>query len=316
MWCVIYGHTINVLLCGAPHPPVWLHTFVRTFDMPFFMVLSGYFLKKSLEKREWWVVFANRITMIFVPIAVWTLLTCHVSYTMYYFLWAVLISSLICIAGNRMLAWAPKRPREPLELLLYICVAVLLHVVKVPWNLFYLFPFFVFGYYMRDVKFELSRRALCVMGCVFVVLLCFWKPSYTPWNMGALAWKDSPAAMLIYGYRFLLGIVGVCVMAKAFDMARIFLSDDSFLVRMLTRFGRETLALYILQSIAIERIVRVGCDVMYRHSGIVLTQSAVKLVGYAIAPVVSFLAMLGLAFATEKIKNAGGLKYMFGFKLQ
>ena len=176
MWCVVYGHMINVLLCGAPHPPVWLHTFVRTFDMPFFMVLSGYFLKNSLEKREWWEVFANRITMIFVPIAVWTLLTCHVSYTMYYFLWAVLISSLICIAGNKMLAWVPKKFRSPLELLLYIGVAVLLHAVKIPWNLFYLFQFFVFGYYMRNVRFELSRRALCAMCSVFVVLLCFWQP--------------------------------------------------------------------------------------------------------------------------------------------
>ena len=69
MWCAVYGHTVDALIAGN-HAPVWLHVFVRTFDLPFFMILSGYFLKKSLSKRSAWEVAVNRVSMIFLPIAV------------------------------------------------------------------------------------------------------------------------------------------------------------------------------------------------------------------------------------------------------
>lgn len=74
MWCVVYGHVINAILCGESHRPVWMHTFVRTFDLPFFMILSGCFLRKSLGRRGAFEVLANRMSMILAPIVVWTLI--------------------------------------------------------------------------------------------------------------------------------------------------------------------------------------------------------------------------------------------------
>ena len=315
MWCVVYGHIINVLLIGIPHPPICLHTFVRTFDMPFFMILSGYFLKKSLEKRSRWNVFINRVSMIFVPIVIWTLLFCRISFVMYYFLWAVLVSSIICIVGNKMSACLPGKIGRCLELLLYFAVVILLHAISIPWNLFYLFPFFVFGYYMRDVRFELTRRAYCIMGVVFVVLLCFWNTSYTPWHVGTLAWKENSAAVLVYVYRLMLGIIGVYVMAKFFDVIRNLLSDNSFIVQTVAGWGKETLSLYIMQSIVVEGIFKKACEIGCRHCLIDLSQTIVNLVGYVAAPILSFFAIGIMALVVRRVKCISMVRYAFGFKV-
>lgn len=143
MFCVIYGHMINALLSGTPHSPIWLHVFVRTFDMPFFMILSGYFLKRSLEKKK-----------------------------------------------------AP------------------------------------------------------------------------------------------------------------------------FVVRTITECGSETLALYILQSIVIERLLGMACNIAYKRYPVVLSNGVVNLVGYVIAPIMSFVAIVGLLHVIRCMRRTFLLKYAFGFKIR
>ena len=314
MWCVVYGHAVNTLLCGTSYAPVWLHTFVRTFDMPFFMVLSGCFLRKSLERRGAFDVFINRLSMILLPIAVWTLIRGHVVFVAYYFLWAVLMSSIVCIVGSCVASVLPGRGGRLVEFLFYVAVAVLLHVVELPWNLFYLFPFFVVGYY-ADGRFKVSRLGFCIVSAVFVVGLCFWNVSYRPWAVGALAWKDSSAAFVVYMYRFALGVAGVYVMAKVFDVIWGVVNNSvSAIAQMIAGWGRETLALYILQSIVVERIGTAICSAAYAHHPITLTQPVVNLIGYFIAPLLSALVIISLMFVTRKIKSLRILKYAFGFK--
>lgn len=260
MWCVVYGHTLNALLCGTAYAPIWLHTFVRTFDMPFFMILSGFFLRKSLAKRRAIDVFVNRLSMILVPIIVWTLLLARIDiFNRYYFLWAVLCSGIVCIVGHAAVQLLPSSIRQGLECLLYIGVIVLLHIFKVPWNMFYLFPFFVVGYYLRDVN--VDKKLGWIMSVVFIVGLCFYESAYTPWSIGAHAWRGNPNAFLIYGYRFILGIAGVCAMGMVFDAICKLCVDNSFFVRTVVSWGSETLALYILQTLCIE----IGLRLLLEH---------------------------------------------------
>ena len=318
MWCVVYGHMVDALLGGMCHATVWLHVFVRTFDLPFFMILSGYFLKKSLGRRCAWEVAINRISMIFIPIAVWTLLRGHLNVFCgtYYFLWAVLVSSLICVAGRFATSRLYSGIGRLLEAFLYLGVVVLLHFINVPWNLFYLFPFFVVGYYLSDVQFSLSRWCYFASAVVMVAGLCFWSPGYTPWDTGALAWKDDAAVIGVYLYRFILAVVGVFVMAKVFDVIRDLLGQDSIAVRSLLLAGRETLAIYILQSILVERIVRRGCGSLWAYLNSMPPQCVVNLVGYVVAPLVSFVFIVFIASLVRKIKDYRFLKYVFGFKVK
>ena len=49
MFSVILGHTFTAISVNS-----YLHIFIRSFDMPFFAFISGYFLRKSCKKREWY----------------------------------------------------------------------------------------------------------------------------------------------------------------------------------------------------------------------------------------------------------------------
>lgn len=317
MLCVIYGHTINSLLCGIQHSPIWLHTFARTFDMPFFMILSGYFLKKSLLKRSAWKVTINRISMIFVPIVIWTMLCGHINVFigMYYFLWAILAAGMICIVGFQLKCWLPSNIGQMVAIMFYVSIVIVLHLVKVPWNLFYLFPFFVVGYYVPDVNFRMSRLWLGSNMLLFVVCLCFWSGRYTPWYIGALAWREDLTVLCIYVYRFALGLIGVLVMMRLFDVLRNLLSRESYVVKVVTEAGQETLALYVLQLIFVENIIRRICGFIYSQYHIIIFPSGINLVGYVIAPLLSFFCMVLFLRIVQKMKSNWLFKYMFGFKI-
>ena len=313
MWSVVYGHTINALLCGIRHEPIWLHTFVRTFDMPFFMILSGFFLRRSLERRLAIDVFINRLSMIFVPIVIWTVLLARIDiFNRYYFLWAVLCSGILCIVGHSLTALLPSRIKN-LECFLYIAVIFLSHLFKVPWNMFYLFPFFVVGYYLRAVS--VNNKLSWVMSVAFITGLCFWNISYTPWSTIGVAWRDDPFNIWIYGYRFFLGVAGVCTIGKLFDAILRICSEDSFFVRSVSMWGRETLALYVLQTLCVEIVVGRLCGIFWRYCTISVPAAIIHLVGYLIAPALSFVVLIVLFIAIKKIKSTRALKYVFGFKV-
>lgn len=314
MWCVVYGHTINAFFSGIAHTPIWLHTFVRTFDMPFFMMLSGFFLRKSLAKRRAIDVFVNRLSMILVPIVVWTLLLARVDiFNRYYFLWAVLCSGFTCIAGHALTSYLPSRIMRVLECLLYIGVVVFFHAFRVPWNMFYLFPFFVVGYYLRDVNY--GKKLASIMAVVFIAGLCFWNADYTPWKIGALAWRDNAAAFLVYGFRFVLGISGVCAMGIVFDSIRRLCGEESFFVRVVVGWGRETLALYILQTLCVEIALRLLCEQFWRHCAISPSGAIMNLIGYLIVPALSFFLVVLLSMVVKRVKSTRLGKYAFGFKV-
>lgn len=316
MLCVVYGHAINSFLGPVQHSQLALHAFVRTFDLPFFMMLSGYFLKRSLERRSALNVALNRVSMILFPVAVWTLLSGHVAvHRMYYFLWAVFASGMICIVVGKVCSFAPERWMKTFEFVLYLLVTVLFHLVNVPWNLFYLFPFFAVGCLVRDATFKLPAGRYMIVAAVFVAGLCFWTTAWTPWRIGATAWGDNWRLIAVYVYRFALGVAGVFVMARVFDAIRNMCGEESFFARKVTECGSETLALYILQSIVVERIIGRLCVMAYGRSGIALPNELVNLVAYFIAPLFAFASLVVLLCAITRIRKLNVLRYAFGFKM-
>lgn len=316
MWCVVYGHSVDALCGGLPHSSVWLHSFVRTFDLPFFMVISGYFLKRSLERKTLCRVVIDRLTMLFVPIVVWTLLRGYfnVFSGMYYFLWAVLASSMICVVARCAASFFNNRMSKVLELSLLIAAILSLYIVKVPWNMFYLFPFFVVGYCLSDLRFDLSRKWLFFIFLVFSVGLCFWSPVYTPWHIGALAWKTNSWAYLVYAYRTILALAGIIVMSHVFRVIMLHLEGSPFVRHTLILGGAETLAIYILQAIVVERLIKKSCRIVIEHYDFPFSGDYINLIGYVIAPVVSFFVLWILLAVIRTVKKIPVIKYSFGFK--
>lgn len=215
MWGVIYGHMLAGINRTFDTGSSFLYAFLTIFDMPFFMILSGFFLKKSLSKKTVIELLRSRTTMIFVPIVIWTLIAGQWTIGRYYFLWAVYVSSLICIFTRILSSLFSNRLGKTVEYLVYVLFIAFTYFYYVPWNMFYLFPFFIVGYSLDNVSFKVKN--LKVAFFLFVIGLCFWTSEYRPWVMGWNAWNENPFAIVIYVYRFLLALLGVFVMANVFS---------------------------------------------------------------------------------------------------
>lgn len=312
MWGVIYGHTINALTSGVQHDGVILHTFIRIYDMPFFMFLSGFFMRKSLGKHGVKYQLVNRTSMILLPILIWTLPRLHFSYHDYYFLWAVYASSIVCIFTSFLTKKISQdKLRNIFELFTLIVVVVTLHLFYVPWNLFYLLPFFIVGYYVKRLDFAFPIKKLPSL--VFIIGLCFWSTRYTPWEIDALSWEQHPVNIIIYAYRFLLGILGIYIMGGILTKVYEISKNGGGII---TLCGKETLALYLLQGIVIERIL--NRIINYTETWLKIStypQVFLNLLGYVFAPVISFIVMVALYRCIIWMKNHHFTKKLFGFKL-
>ena len=316
IWGIIYGHGVDALWGGVAHNQVWLHTFVRTYDLPFFMLLSGYFLKRSLEKRGGWGALLNRVTMIVVPIVVWTLLrgVLNVFGGLYYFLWAVFWSALICMAvkilADLFLAWGGA-----VWCVVFTFVCVVLHLADIPYNMFYLFPFFAVGFMLHSVEIRFSAMAMTFLLAIFAVGLCFWSPQYTPWSVTGLAWKQDLGAIGVYCYRFVLALVGICIMMKVFGSLRSLIGVDSWLSNFISVSGKETLALYLMHIFLFSLLKRICSFAMPHIVEYVAIDNTENLIGYVIAPIVSFLTIFILMIIIRNLRTRRYLAWILGFKV-
>ena len=306
---VVYGHTITALWSGHSHQPVWLHTFVRTYDMPFFMLLSGWFFRKSLARAGLVKSLVNHVTMLFVPIVVWSLLrgVLNVFGGLYYFVWAVLACGVVCAITDYCTSRLKGCARLAAQSLALTAVAVLLHLFAVPWNLFYLFPFFAVGFMAPRLRFSFRESVEAVLFVCLVVGLCFWKSQYTPWTTGGEAWKVDGFAFVVYAYRFALALLGVHFVWKVFDSLRQSLGEGSWLVSVVVRSGRESLSIYLLHMFPL-RLIGKLCPQHPSFHGME------GLIGYVEAPMLAFVVVLGLLLFIRLVKSCRFTGWMLGFK--
>jgi len=314
IWGVVYGHVISVLLSGCTHDMVWLHAFVRTFDMPFFMILSGHFLRKSLCHNGCLRVMINRCTMILVPIVVWTLIRGRVNIfgEMYYFLWAVFVGSAICATVYAIGKAVPSAWACVVELSILGIAVVLTHLGEVPWNLFYLFPFFAVGYLAKQLPSRYPGWIEVVLLLLMIVGLCFWQVQYTPWNLTGVAWRTDATVIMIYVYRFFLGLLGVHIMWKVYVGLRKCLGEENAFVTLITTTGSKTLQIYILHILILSVVRRVIAVIPFPPALFANT----NIIGYVIAPLVSILIIVALLPAIELLKKLTLVKYSLGFKVK
>ena len=76
------------------------------------------------------------------------------------------------------------------------------------------------------------------------------------------------------------------------------------------------MALYILQTIVVEILLKKGVLFCYKLYHVGLSQSFVNIVGYLIAPAISFFIIMGLMVVIQKIKSVDMVKYAFGFRMK
>ena len=97
-------------------------------------------------------------------------------------------------------------------------------------------------------------------------------------------------------------------MWKVFDGVRYCLGEMSWFVKLITRTGTETLAIYIVHIILLSGLKR------FVPLMPVWALSNVNIVGYVMSPVIAILFIVILLSFIGLIKKLPLLKYCFGFK--
>ena len=73
IFCVLYGHSVSMI--NGLRDVTWqdsvVNVFVTTFEMPLFILISGYYLFFSLKKKPHFKVLCQRIVSIAIPLIIW-----------------------------------------------------------------------------------------------------------------------------------------------------------------------------------------------------------------------------------------------------
>lgn len=323
---VVYGHILNEFKLESG-VSFWLHTVIRTFDMPFFMIISGYLLSFSVQKYDPGKYILNKLSNILFPLVLFSgsaSLALDIIYGKvelsgilksvigYWFIWAILVFSIIFILlyqiKNRFLYYS-----------LALTVGVLFHLIPTQydiWNLSYVYPFYYIGFHLPGIVRKIDeryRRSGQLVGVgIFVVLLCFWKTDYTIWNTSGYLLTDFIYRISVVSYRFAIGLTGCAFAYTIYDC----IYDKFGRCAVISNIGKTSLINYIIHPILLSVFFRklVMLTVGACHTNIFVLNP--RLSEYVIAPIIAFLISLMIAAAVKWIKKipyAG--KYLFGFNI-
>ena len=303
IWSVVLGHTLNAL-CPAENV---LHLFLRTFDLPMFMYISGYLLKGSLVRHDWKQLILNKFTNIVVPALIWMCISLLFGdKCFYYFLWAVFASSLIvCICEKFFtMPW--------MSCLLVCLAAITFHII--PFNVInisFLYPFFIIGYYSKNIA-QIGWEKGLVSFLMFVLLFIFvWQPDFSIWKSGGYVLRNSEYMLKVVALRLIIGMAGIYTIAFLFG-SLYDRCEKLSLINMFVGIGKETLSIYLLQHVIVEILL----SRIVKDSGLsMLLANNSLLVGYVLSPLVSLILlflMYSVILLIQKIKYA---KWLFGFRI-
>lgn len=317
---VIWGHAITALKSGS-EGDVWIHTFIRTYDMPMFAFITGVFLKKSMDKHSLAVNVLNKLGTILFPILLWNLIYNVINRAplttigRFWYLWSIVICTfLILLIGQPLKKW------KVLQCISLLVVCVVLHLGLVPFfdsvNVGFLFLPCVVGCYYEEIEAKVREKLASHMmwvhlflGALFVLLLCFWNTDYNVWNTGCnvLASGNPVRTGLKMCYRAILGVTGSIVMKMIFDLGYGLLDksiDGKKMIDIMLYPGKATLQIYILQSMIVEYYGAKIVTMIVSKLGWNPFIMNLKFLGWFEAPAVAIVSVAlcwGIAYGLQKI---------------
>jgi len=244
---------------------------IYTFHMPLFMLVSGYLFYYSFQKRKLKDLLVHRIQGMLHPIVAGTVLNNvlllvpsfvlanrfdvlfgelfrGIGYN-FWFLWAVLISSVIVGVGCKM----TDNPAAQFVVAVFGAFAVLL----VPqWDMtLFMYPYFVAGFFCAMYR-EKARKIYKILRFAAVIVFLLMLPLYeskhyiylTPMYSEILGLR---ASLEIAGFRCMIGFAGSISML-AFAELMIWLGERirpaDAVLKALAQLGRNSLQMYCLSA--------------------------------------------------------------------
>ena len=238
IFCVMYGHAISKInsLRGVTWQDSVVNVFVTSFEMPLFIMISGYFLWFSLRKKPHFTVFWQRVISVALPLFVWEGIPAVYSVIfetlnngfsiinvakiaarlVFPGLW-FLACYLICTSFVIIIEWASSKVKErknqiALGTAMYAGLIVGLHFVKPYFDYVpFMFPFFLVGFVLSKYS-VLNRNGvrgmIAGLAVLFVVLYPFYEPEHSFYVLDTYIAEYPLERLPIYIYRFVLGLAG------------------------------------------------------------------------------------------------------------
>lgn len=320
---VVWGHTIQF---GGGNAALFANKafiFIYSFHMPLFMLISGFFLAKSVGKRSFVQNVKKKIVHIAVPAVFGGLAFCAVksgverllgsdaypfSMTLLldeigniWFLWTAFMCSVALLAADAATRKSGSRLMMPVALTAAFAVFIFLPYAS--YNI-YLFPYFVTGYYIEKEKVKGLPKLEIFSIVLFPLLLQNFCDRHFIYTSGvSLLSSDYGAVgqLLIDLFRWLIGFAG-CFAMILFTRKVDEEFPDHKLCNLICDIGKYTLEIYILERIVVEYL---GAKVMWKIvNGMGITVLGNETVySYLFTPICSIAFTLLLYYIVKVVKN-------------
>ncbi len=231
IFLMLWGHCIQYCVAGSDIDFFENGVFktIYSFHMPLFMLVSGYLFFYSFSKRDLKSLLIHKTQSLLQPIVFCSIFNFFVttvlfsvsngsfsaifggewigSITSLWFLWSVLIASLICSVICKMCnkVWIQIA-------LFFVAIPIVAIFPNMNLNL-YMYPYFVLGFYFAKYKNKIPNTIInmkYVSLPLFPVLMLFFEKKHFIYTTGIFPYNNYSAAqmLVIDAYRWLIGLVG------------------------------------------------------------------------------------------------------------
>lgn len=272
---VVWGHALQYGLgeirTGILHHPA--SEWIVSFHMPLFMMISGFFAFKTLDKNIF-IVLKQKISKLFIPALAWTLINVSIialrgknpflysswfgwMFSNYWYITCLVLCILIFYISMK----AFKNDVLACGISILLCL-ILPYCTN--WFLSSMLPFFWAGHFVRKYKNDFAFGWIAIVFCLlsWIILFRFWSiKDYSIYYAPATLFKFSPFHLTKYNFlasffRTAIGIVASISIIGILN--KIYFSIRKMKIMNLFVFiGRETLPVYLIHVIAIVALANI-----------------------------------------------------------
>lgn len=260
---IVFGHFLNAFNTIGGFESI-LHLVIRTYDLPFFMILGGFLLNKSIGKYSLPKVLLRKLSRVARPTIIIGGIFAIIIYIVIrefsfeniiryifgiWFMWSFFFCNIIVCVVSKLVK------KKWLQLLIFCLIQFGFHFIPFDiWNMNFMFPFFVVGFFLPDLTTSFSKLIdnawIKVFSLViFMILLSFWDSSYMIWSSNGIFLEDTLYTMTVSAYRFVIGLFGcIClfyIIRMLYNAISIFIKNE------ICHFGEESMSIYIIHSFLI-----------------------------------------------------------------
>lgn len=277
--CVVFGHCIQygsggAILYKAAFFDNPVFTFIYSFHMPLFMLVSGYLFAYSANRRSIVGNVKNKFMTLVLPIFVWVSVSCFITividylnncdihpfgvfrtyiydlFLSFWFLWSIFWSSMVVLLIRQFLkdSW-----------IAYLFVVIISLFIPNMYNIqmySFMFPYYVLGYKYNNylvshncIKSSLERyktKILVWASILFGALLFLYNYNAYIYTSGYCILKGNVLYQLFIDfYRFCIGLIGGIFFILLLDKVYSIVQEGN-IRKLLLYIGQQTMGIYII----------------------------------------------------------------------